>query len=110
MTYIVFLGFNLNGFGYHILIALSWNTTIHAIMYFYYAIAALGPEMQKYLWWKKYLTVIQIMQFLTILFYMLYTYATGCDTPNLYDVVFGIFIFAVLILFLKFYVETYRKK
>jgi len=45
MTYIVFLGFNLNGFGFHILIALAWNTTIHAIMYFYYAIAALGPEI-----------------------------------------------------------------
>lgn len=30
-------------------------------MYGYYGLAALGPHMQKYLWWKKYLTIIQIV-------------------------------------------------
>jgi len=30
-------------------------------MYSYYFLAALGPEMQKYLWWKKYLTRLQIV-------------------------------------------------
>jgi hypothetical protein len=42
------------------------NSFVHVLMYFYYTIAALGPAMQKFLWWKKYLTIFQIVQFLTI--------------------------------------------
>lgn len=34
---------------------------IHVMMYMYYLLAAMGPGMQKYLWWKKYLTIMQIV-------------------------------------------------
>ena len=34
------------------------NTFVHIIMYAYYMLAAMGPHMQKYLWWKKYLTLL----------------------------------------------------
>lgn len=37
------------------------NSFIHVIMYVYYMLSAMGPQMQKYLWWKKYLTVMQIV-------------------------------------------------
>ena len=30
-------------------------------MYTYYMIAAMGPKYQKYLWWKKYITTIQLV-------------------------------------------------
>ena len=30
-------------------------------MYSYYLFAAFGPRFQKYLWWKKYLTVMQMV-------------------------------------------------
>lgn len=30
-------------------------------MYMYYMLAAMGPQVQKHLWWKKYLTVMQIV-------------------------------------------------
>lgn len=36
------------------------NTFVHIIMYTYYMLAAMGPEMQKYLWWKKYLTQVNV--------------------------------------------------
>lgn len=39
----------------------SINSFIHVIMYFYYFLAALGPQMQPYLWWKKYLTRMQMV-------------------------------------------------
>ena len=29
-------------------------------MYTYYGLAALGPSIQPYLWWKKYLTKLQV--------------------------------------------------
>ena len=39
------------------------NSFVHMVMYSYYALAALGPAYQKYLWWKKYLTVFQMVSF-----------------------------------------------
>ena len=38
------------------------NSFVHMVMYTYYAIAAMGPEYQKYIWWKKYLTVFQMVR------------------------------------------------
>lgn len=37
------------------------NAFVHIVMYFYYMLAAMGPQMQKYLWWKKYLTAFQMV-------------------------------------------------
>ncbi|XP_026006797.1 elongation of very long chain fatty acids protein 4-like [Astatotilapia calliptera] len=39
------------------------NVMIHVLMYLYYGLASCGPKIQKYLWWKKYLTIIQMIQF-----------------------------------------------
>jgi hypothetical protein len=40
-----------------------FNTAIHVVMYSYYSLASFGPEIQKYLWWKKYITQMQLLQF-----------------------------------------------
>ncbi len=37
------------------------NSFIHGIMYTYYGLSAIGPHMQKYLTWKKYLTQMQLV-------------------------------------------------
>ena len=37
------------------------NSFVHIIMYSYYLLAALGPTVQKYLWWKKHLTLLQLV-------------------------------------------------
>jgi len=37
------------------------NLAIHTIMYSYYCLAALGPSVRKYLWWKRYLTILQMV-------------------------------------------------
>ncbi|DAA17940.1 TPA: elongation of very long chain fatty acids protein 7, partial [Bos taurus] len=42
------------------------NTAVHVVMYSYYGLCALGPDYQKYLWWKKYLTSLQLIQFVLI--------------------------------------------
>ncbi|VDI18413.1 fatty acid elongase 3 [Mytilus galloprovincialis] len=36
------------------------NTFVHILMYGYYGLSALGPHVQKYLWWKKYITKLQL--------------------------------------------------
>lgn len=46
------------------------NSSIHVLMYGYYGLAALGPQMQKYLWWKKYLTIIQMVSVALRLYFL----------------------------------------
>jgi hypothetical protein len=36
------------------------NSFIHVLMYMYYMLSAI-PSLQKFLWWKKYLTTLQIV-------------------------------------------------
>lgn len=43
-------------------LVVSLNSFIHTIMYTYYLLAAFGPSMQKYLWWKKYMTKLQLVR------------------------------------------------
>nr|ACO14832.1 Elongation of very long chain fatty acids protein AAEL008004 [Caligus clemensi] len=42
------------------------NCFIHVLMYGYYFLSSLGPAVKPYLWWKKYLTSLQMMQFIVI--------------------------------------------
>lgn len=42
------------------------NSFVHTIMYIYYFLAGLGPEVQKYLWWKRYLTKLQLVRVCTL--------------------------------------------
>lgn len=37
------------------------NNFVHVLMYFYYMLSAMGPQYQKYLWWKRYMTELQIV-------------------------------------------------
>lgn len=39
------------------------NSFIHFMMYLYYALAALGPKYQKFLFWKKSMTWMQMVCF-----------------------------------------------
>ena len=38
------------------------NSFVHVVMYSYYLLAAMGPRVQRYLWWKKYLTGLQMVR------------------------------------------------
>ena len=37
-----------------------FNCCVHVLMYSYYALSAIGGKIKKYLWWKQYLTAIQV--------------------------------------------------
>lgn len=37
------------------------NSMVHVIMYTYYGLCTLGPAFHKHLWWKKYMTTIQLV-------------------------------------------------
>ena len=43
------------------------NAFVHIIMYTYYLISGLGPRFKKYVWWKIYVTKLQLSQFGVVL-------------------------------------------
>jgi elongation of very long chain fatty acids protein 7 len=48
-------------------------------------LAAIGPQMQKYLWWKKYLTGMQIVQFISVFVHSLQLFFYNpCGYPLIY--------------------------
>uniref|UniRef100_A0AAQ4QFB0 Elongation of very long chain fatty acids protein n=1 Tax=Gasterosteus aculeatus aculeatus TaxID=481459 RepID=A0AAQ4QFB0_GASAC len=86
------------------------NTLVHTVMYSYYGLAALGPHMQKYLWWKRYLTSLQLLQFLLFLLHTGYNLFTECDFPDSMNlVVFG-YCVTLIVLFSNFYFQSYLHK
>uniref|UniRef100_A0A8D0H9Z6 Elongation of very long chain fatty acids protein 2 n=1 Tax=Sphenodon punctatus TaxID=8508 RepID=A0A8D0H9Z6_SPHPU len=85
------------------------NSFIHVLMYSYYGLSVV-PSMRKYLWWKKYLTQAQLIQFLLTITHTLSAVVKPCGFP------FGCLIFqssymtTLVILFINFYIKTYRKR
>lgn len=77
------------------------NSFVHTVMYIYYALAALGPQMKKYLKWKKYITLVQLLQFtLGILHGMYFLLKPDCTWPKLFSI---LQVFQASMFFCQFY-------
>lgn len=85
------------------------NTPIHTVMYAYYGLAAFGPQMTPFLWWKRYLTQLQIVQFVLLLTYGLYFafFNQGYHPFFTWDVLLQTPLY--LYLFTSFYLRSYKK-
>lgn len=87
------------------------NLYVHVIMYYYYYLQASG---HKHIWWKRYVTIIQIVQFvidLVACFYAYTAYLMGwfCNGTHA-GAISGISILlSYLVLFMFFYQSTYDK-
>jgi hypothetical protein len=63
-------------------------------------LAAIGPQMQKFLRWKKYLTVLQMIQFVMIFVHAIQLYFYNpCEFPLLYANVIMMVAVLFLVLF-----------
>ena len=106
------------------LTAVSWvpitlNLLVHVVMYWYYFQAARGVRI----WWKQYITMLQIVQFildLGFVYFASYTYFSSTYFPNLptagkcageeFAAFSGMAILSsYLLLFISFYFATYKK-
>lgn len=84
------------------------NSGVHTIMYSYYALSTF-ESAKPYLWWKKYITKIQMAQFILVIVHSLYSMAiTGCKWPRvfMYLSIFNAFLF--LCMFYSFFQRTYN--
>jgi fatty acid elongase 3 len=105
--------------------AVSWvpitlNLTVHVVMYWYYFQSARGVRI----WWKEWVTRLQIIQFvidLGFVYYASYTYFTstyftwmpnhGKCAGEEFAAFAGIVILSsYLVLFILFYFATYKKE
>ncbi|XP_052890171.1 elongation of very long chain fatty acids protein AAEL008004-like [Anopheles moucheti] len=96
--------------GGHVLLLGLWNTLVHAIMYFYYFLTSLGAQSSS-VWWKKYLTRLQLTQFIHLAFHFGRPLVCGnCNFPTFW-LWYG-FLQAIIVLglFLDFYIKTYNKR
>ncbi|KAM7303357.1 elongation of very long chain fatty acids protein 1-like [Ixodes scapularis] len=57
------------------------NTAVHMVMYTYYGLAALPPRLRPNLWWKKYVTQIQIVQFFALMMHGSIPFFHDCGFP-----------------------------
>nr|CAG8473805.1 1905_t:CDS:2 [Entrophospora candida]CAG8524441.1 5643_t:CDS:2 [Entrophospora candida] len=101
-------------------VPITLNLTVHVFMYYYYFRAAGGARI----WWKKYLTTLQIVQFvidLVFVYYCSYTYFTATYWPWMPNhgscagseraAIFGCgLLSSYLLLFIGFYRKTYNAK
>ncbi|KAK0088421.1 hypothetical protein PV325_012085 [Microctonus aethiopoides] len=86
------------------------NSFIHVLMYSYYGLAAIGPHVTKYLWWKKYLTILQLIQFTTALILGINGIRSGCDFPLWMQYALVIYMISFIVLFGNFYAKAYIAK
>ncbi|XP_070154113.1 very long chain fatty acid elongase AAEL008004 isoform X4 [Polyergus mexicanus] len=86
------------------------NTFVHIVMYTYYLLAAMGPKVQPYLWWKKYLTAFQMLQFIAIMVHAFQLLFIECNYPKAFVWWIGLHAVMFLFLFKEFYQQSYQEK
>jgi len=78
-------------------------------MYGYYLLSAFGPSVQKYLWWKSYITTLQLVQFVMVFCQAIQPFFFECDYPLPATLMFAGTGIQYFILFSAFYKKTYKK-
>ncbi|KIM66194.1 hypothetical protein SCLCIDRAFT_110758 [Scleroderma citrinum Foug A] len=100
-------------------VVISLNLFVHVVMYYYYYATAGGAKI----WWKKYLTTLQIVQFIIDLFVVYYgtyqhfthTYwpwiphVDNCAGTESAAIMGCCLLSSYLVLFINFYIQTYKK-
>ncbi|KAG7299706.1 hypothetical protein JYU34_016704 [Plutella xylostella] len=87
------------------------NCFVHTVMYSYYLLTVAYPEKKNNLWWKKYITQLQILQFfLCVLHMTTIVFKPDCEYPRWISAVFLPQNLFMLILFIDFYIKAYIKK
>ena len=105
------------------------NSFVHVIMYTYYLLSAMGPKVQRYLWWKRYLTQLQIVrwtdialqywnnfqwfpqvQFVLIILHVTVGLYNQCNFPRFLTYSVVIYCLTLIALFSNFYVQSYLRR
>ncbi|CAB3377392.1 very long chain fatty acid elongase AAEL008004-like [Cloeon dipterum] len=86
------------------------NSVVHIVMYSYYLLAAFGPEVQKYLWWKKYITTMQLVQFCIVFVHCAQLLVYECNYPKSIIVALCANAIIFFYMFADFFKKNYGEK
>ncbi|XP_033166802.1 elongation of very long chain fatty acids protein F [Drosophila mauritiana] len=96
------------GFGGHVFLICMFNVLVHIVMYGYYYASSQSENVQESLWWKKYLTLGQLVQFLMMFLHCMYTYfQPNCSASRGVIYVISSASAFMFLMFTKFYIKTY---
>ena len=85
------------------------NSFIHVVMYGYYFLSSYGDRFQRFLWWKRYLTLLQLAQFHIVLFHtFLALVSADCGYSKGVLLCQTLYMLSLIGLFLNFYFNSYR--
>lgn len=86
------------------------NSFIHTVMYSYYALSTFGPWIKPYLWWKKYLTQMQIIQLALVTVHCIYLgMNNNCALPRVLFLLGIPQVLLILYMFCDFFLNSYVK-
>ncbi|KAL3210565.1 hypothetical protein MRX96_037037 [Rhipicephalus microplus] len=91
----------------HAAFAVIFNSFVHIIMYSYYFLSLFGPSVRKHLWWKRYLTLFQMIQFVILIVHVVIPLFIDCGYPRLHILIGLPQGFFFLYMFLRFYINAY---
>nr|UJI64959.1 fatty acid elongase 5 [Clupeichthys perakensis] len=83
------------------------NSFIHVLMYSYYGLSAI-PALRPYLWWKKYITQGQLIQFVVTMAQTSCAVIWPCGFPIRWLYFQISYMVTLIFLFSNFYVKTYK--
>ena len=107
-TIFAFYWLNLNaGYDGDIFLPIILNGAIHTVMYTYYFVSLHTRDI----WWKKYLTMCQMVQFGCMNVQAVYLLGSGCTKfPPRLTAMYFVYIVSMFGLFAHFFVQSYTKK
>ncbi|KAH6935114.1 hypothetical protein HPB50_003442 [Hyalomma asiaticum] len=86
------------------------NALVNTLTYTYYFLATLGPEARKWLWWKRYLTKVQMAQLASFAVFGAVPLFVDCGFPRWMALLMTGMPLVLLIMFCGFYRRTYTAK
>ena len=102
----LFLAFDVNGDC--VVTAALLNAFVHVLMYSHYFLSSLGIKT----WWRRYLTKIQLLQFVICWVQPVAAYFAGpaCGYPDFLKVLMIVYQTTMMVLFAHFYRKAYKSR
>ncbi|XP_033164539.1 elongation of very long chain fatty acids protein F [Drosophila mauritiana] len=108
MLYFSFMYLYYYGYGGHGFFMCFFNVVVHIMMYSYYYQSSLNRDSKGDLWWKKYITIVQLIQFGIVLGHSIYTLKQpDCPSARFSATCAGTISVVFIILFSNFYFHAY---
>ncbi|CAN8003690.1 unnamed protein product, partial [Ixodes pacificus] len=86
------------------------NSFVHVVMYSYYFLSLMGPAVRPYLWWKRYLTQFQLVQFVIMFIHIIMPLFMSCGYPKLHSTIVLVEAIFFFTMFMRFYSKAYSNK